>query len=133
MATTTNTVRRFTDINLMFAPHPYSKDILTKKGVDAVKASIQNLILTKNYERPFHPEIGSQVNALMFENFIPSTIVAIERSIRNTIEKFEPRAIILDVQIVDKSDSNAIDIEVTFKLNNVALPVTVTTTISRVR
>ena len=85
MATTTNTVRRFTDINLMFAPHPYSKDILTKKGVDAVKASIQNLILTKNYERPFHPEIGSQVSALMFENFIPSTIVAIERSIRNTI------------------------------------------------
>jgi phage baseplate assembly protein W len=133
MATTTNTVRRFTDINLMFAPHPYSKDILTKKGVDAVKASIQNLILTKNYERPFHPEIGSQVSALMFENFIPSTIVAIERSIRNTIEKFEPRAIILDVQIVDNSNSNAIDIEVTFKLNNVALPVTVTTTISRVR
>ena len=133
MATTTNTVRRFTDINLMFAPHPYSKDILTKKGVDAVKASIQNLILTKNYERPFHPEIGSQVSALMFENFIPSTIAAIERSIRNTIEKFEPRAIILDVQIVDNSDSNAIDIEVTFKLNNVSLPVTVTTTISRVR
>ena len=133
MATTTNTVRRFTDINLMFAPHPYSKDILTKKGVDAVKASIQNLILTKNYERPFHPEIGGQVSALMFENFIPSTIAAIERSIRNTIEKFEPRAIILDVQIVDNSDSNAIDIEVTFKLNNVSLPVTVTTTISRVR
>jgi len=133
MATTTNTVRRFTDINLMFAPHPYSKDILTRKNVDAVKASIQNLILTKNYERPFHPEIGSQVSALMFENFIPSTIVAIERSIRNTIEKFEPRANILNVQIVDNSDLNAIDIEVTFRLNNVALPVTVTTTISRVR
>jgi phage baseplate assembly protein W len=133
MATTTNTVRRFTDLNLMFAPHPYSKDILTRKNVDAVKASIQNLILTKNYERPFHPEIGSQVSALMFENFIPSTIVAIERSIRNTIEKFEPRANILNVQIVDNSDLNAIDIEVTFRLNNVALPVTVTTTISRVR
>ena len=133
MATTTNNVRRFTDINLMFAPHPYSKDILTRKNVDAVKASIQNLILTKNYERPFHPEIGCQVNALMFENFIPSTIVALERSIRNTIEKFEPRAIILDVAIVDNSNFNAVDIEVTFKLNNVALPVTVTTTISRVR
>jgi phage baseplate assembly protein W len=117
----------------MFAPHPYSKDILTRKNVDAVKASIQNLILTKNYERPFHPEIGSQVSALMFENFIPSTIVAIERSIRNTIEKFEPRANILNVQIVDNSDLNAIDIEVTFILNNVALPVTVTTTISIVR
>ena len=133
MATTTRNVRRYTDINLMFSPHPYSKDILTRKNVDAVKSSIQNLILTKNYERPFHPEIGSQVNALMFENLMPSTIVAIERSIRNTIEKFEPRASILDVQILDNSDNNALDIEVTFVLSNVALPITVTTTISRVR
>jgi phage baseplate assembly protein W len=133
MATTSNTVRRFTDLNLIFAPHPYSKDILTRKNIDAVKTSIQNLILTKNYERPFHPEIGSQVNALMFENLMPSTIVAIERSIRNTIEKFEPRATILDIQIVDNSETNAVDIEVTFTINNVALPVTVTTTISRVR
>jgi phage baseplate assembly protein W len=133
MATTSKIVRRFTDLNLIFAPHPYSKDILTRKNIDAVKSSIQNLILTKNYERPFHPEIGSQVNALMFENLMPSTIVAIERSIRNTVEKFEPRANILDVQIVDNSDFNAVDIEVTFTINNVALPVTVTTTISRVR
>jgi phage baseplate assembly protein W len=117
----------------MFSPHPYSKDILTRKNADAVKSSIQNLILTKNYERPFHPEIGSQVSALMFENLMPSTIVAIERSIRNTIEKFEPRASILDVQILDNSDNNALDIEVTFVLSNVALPITVTTTISRVR
>ena len=133
MATTTRNVRRYTDINLMFSPHPYSKDILTRKNADAVKSSIQNLILTKNYERPFHPEIGSQVSALMFENLMPSTNVAIERSIRNTIEKFEPRASILDVQILDNSDNNALDIEVTFVLSNVALPITVTTTISRVR
>jgi phage baseplate assembly protein W len=117
----------------MFAPHPYSKDILTRKNVDAVKASIQNLILTKNYERPFHPEIGSQVMSLMFENMTPSTIAAIERSIENTITTFEPRARLIEVNIVDKSDSNAIDIEVIFSISNVSLPVTVTTTINRVR
>jgi len=117
----------------MFSPHPYSKDILTRKNVDAVKTSIQNLILTKNYERPFHPEIGSQVMSLMFENMVPSTIAAIEKSIRNTITKFEPRANLIEVNIVDKSDLNAIDIEVIFSLNNVSLPVTVTTTINRVR
>jgi phage baseplate assembly protein W len=133
MATTYRNVRRYTDINLMFSPHPYSKDILTRKNVDAVKTSIQNLILTKNYERPFHPEIGSQVMSLMFENMVPSTIAAIEKSIRNTITKFEPRANLIEVNIVDKSDSNAIDIEVIFSLNNVSLPVTVTTTINRVR
>ena len=133
MATTYRNVRRYTDINLMFSPHPYSKDILTRKNMDAVKTSIQNLILTKNYERPFHPEIGSQVMALIFENMTPSTIAAIEKSIRNTIEKFEPRANLIDVIVLDNSDTNAIDIEVIFSLNNVSLPVTVTTTINRVR
>jgi len=133
MDTTYRNVRRYTDINLMFSPHPYTKDILTRKNVDAVKASIQNLILTKNYERPFHPEIGCQVSSLMFENNGPSTLVAIERSVRNVIEKFEPRANIIDVRIDDRTDANAIDIEVIFALNNVALPVTVTTTINRVR
>jgi phage baseplate assembly protein W len=133
MATINRVVRRYTDLNLIFAPHPYSKDILTRKNSDAVKASIQNLILTKNYERPFHPEIGSQVNNLMFENMMPSTISALDKSIRDTITKFEPRATILEVNIIDNSDLNAIDIEVIFALNNVSEPVTVTTTISRVR
>lgn len=133
MATINRLVRRYTDINLMFTPHPYSKDILTRKNIDAVKTSIQNLILTKNYERPFHPEIGSQVSNLMFELFIPSTIAALKKSIEDTITKFEPRASIIDINIVDNSDQNAVDIEVTFSLNNVTSPITVLTTINRVR
>ena len=133
MAIINRVVRRYTDLNLLFTPHPYSKDVLTRKNIDAVKASVQNLILTKNYERPFHPEIGSQVNNLMFENMMPSTVAALEKSITDTIDKFEPRAKILKINIIDNSDTNAIDIEVIFALNNVSEPVTVTTTINRVR
>ena len=133
MATVNRIVRRYTDLNLLFKPHPYSKDVLTRTNADAVKTAIQNLILTKNYERPFHPEIGSQISALIFENFIPSTITALEKSIETTIRKFEPRARILDIQINDNSDKNAIDIEVTFALSNTEEPITVATTISRAR
>ena len=133
MATVNRIVRRYTDLNLIFKPHPYSKDVLTRTNADAVKTAIQNLILTKNYERPFHPEIGSQVSALIFENFIPSTITALEKSIETTIRKFEPRARIIDIQIIDNSDKNAIDIEVTFALSNTEEPITVSTTISRAR
>ena len=64
---------------------------------------------------------------------MPSTISAIEKSIKDTISKFEPRAKILNVNILDNFDNNAIDIEVLFTINNVTEPVTVTTTISRVR
>jgi predicted component of type VI protein secretion system len=70
---------------------------------------------------------------LIFENFIPSTITALEKSIETTIRKFEPRARIIDIQIIDNSDKNAIDIEVTFALSNTEEPITVSTTISRAR
>ena len=133
MATTTNTVRRFTDINLMFAPHPYSKDILTKKGVDAVKASIQNLILTKNYERPFHPEIGTQVQSLMFENFSPAVKIALERTIQETIELFEPRVRLIDISVSETVMSNDLVINIVFALRNTETPITLTTLLSRVR
>jgi phage baseplate assembly protein W len=133
MATVNRIVRRYTDLNLLFKPHPYSKDILTRKNADAVKTAIQNLILTKNYERPFHPEIGSQVNSLLFENLMPATKTALEKSIALTIEKFEPRARIVDIQVIDKSIQNAVEISVTFVLSNTEEPITVVTTINRVR
>ena len=50
MSTINKVTRRYTDINLIFNPHPYTKDILVRKNIDAVKTSIRNLILTKNYE-----------------------------------------------------------------------------------
>ena len=133
MATVNRIVRRYTDLNLIFKPHPYSKDVLTRKNADAVKTAIQNLILTKHYERPFHPEIGSQVSSLLFENFMPATKTALEKSIALTIQKFEPRARIIDIQVVDRADANAVDINVTFALSNTEEPVTVVTTINRVR
>ena len=133
MATVNRIVRRYTDLNLIFKPHPYSKDVLTRKNADAVKTAIENLILTKHYERPFHPEIGSQVSSLLFENFMPATKTALEKSIALTIQKFEPRARIVDIQVVDRADANAVDINVTFALSNTEEPVTVVTTINRVR
>ena len=133
MATINRVVRRFTDLNLIFQPHPYSKDVLTKNNIDAIKASVQNLILTKNYERPFHPEIGCQVTSLMFENATSATLAAVERTIRDTLTKFEPRISIIEINVIDNSESNAIEISLVFSIDNVSQPVTVLTLISRAR
>jgi phage baseplate assembly protein W len=133
MATINRVVRRFTDLNLSFQPHPYSKDIMIRNNVDAIKTSIINLIRTKNYERPFHPEIGCQATALLFENSTPATINAVKRTIQDTVTKFEPRASILDIAIDDNTDNNALDISIVFSIDNVSEPITVLTTITRVR
>jgi hypothetical protein len=68
--------RTFTDLDLNFLAHPVTKDVTAKTDEQAVKASIRNLILTSNYEKPFHPEIGSPIKSLLFEPATPLTLVA---------------------------------------------------------
>ena len=62
----------YSDLNLNFNKNPATKDIAKLKDVEAVKRSVRNLILTNRFERPFHPEIGSDIRALLFENMTPT-------------------------------------------------------------
>lgn len=125
--------RQYSDLNLLFTSHPTTADITKKVDEEAVKASIRNLISTRNYERPFHPEIGCQVFSLLFENFNPITTQVMKNTIRDVIQKYEPRAKLLDVNIRDLSENNEIQVEVFFKLINSEKPITLTSVISRVR
>ena len=122
--------RTFTDFNLLFSKHPVSNDLNVKTNEDAVKSSLRNLISTKNYERPFHPEIGCQVHSLLFENFTPVTVQTMKRSIFEVVRKFEPRVTILDIKIMDRQDENRIDLDIIFKLTNSDRPVTLSTYLS---
>jgi phage baseplate assembly protein W len=125
--------RQFVDLNLLFNAHPLTKDVTVKTDEEAVKASIRNLLQTKNYERPFHPEIGCQIYSLLFENFTAVTKQVMEKTIVDVISKFEPRATVLDVNIRDEQDNNSVAVDVTFRLNNSSRPVTLSTLITRVR
>ena len=125
--------RQFTDLNLMFTKHPATADVTRKIDEEAVKSSIRNLISTKNYERPFHPEIGCQIYSLLFENFNPITVQVMKRTIFQVIEKYEPRAQVLEVNLRAKPDDNEINIEIIFKVINTSRPVTLNAAISRIR
>ena len=133
MSTINRNTRQFTDIDLMFAKHPSTADITKKIDVEAVKASVRNLLSTRNYERPFHPEIGCQIFSLMFENFTPITKQVMKKTIYDVINKFEPRVDVLDVILKDNSDNNEILVDVIFKILNSDKPITIRTAISRVR
>lgn len=125
--------RTFSDINLLFTKHPITYDLTKKVDEEAVKASIRNLIQTKNYERPFHPEIGCQISSLLFENFTPMTREIMKKTILDVVNKFEPRAKLIDIRIKEGQDTNNLDVDIVFKLINSNRPVTFTTAISRVR
>lgn len=125
--------RQWSDLNLLFSAHPSTADVTKKIDDEAIKASLKNLISTKNYERPFHPEIGCQIYSLLFEPFSPVTVQVMKRTIADTVEKFEPRVSLLDIAIQDRPDNNDLTVTITFKTINTEQPVTLTTTISRAR
>lgn len=126
-------VKVFSDFDLSMRVNPFTKDIYLKTDEEAVKTSIKHLIQTRNFERKFHPEIGTQVHSLLFENFSPAVRIAMERTILDAIEKFEPRVRIIDLTIKEIEESNQLQVTVIFTLANIDRPITLTTLLSRVR
>ena len=129
----TRNTRQYSDFNLLFSTHPITGDILKINDEEAVKQSLRNLISTRHYERPFHPEIGCQIHGLLFENFNPVTVQVMKKAIFDTINKFEPRVTVLAVRLREKADNNEIVCDIEFRLNNSDRPITLTTLITRVR
>ena len=132
MAIKRNT-RNFSDLNMLFTASSATGDITKKVDEEAIKTSIRNLISTKNYERPFHPEIGCQLFALLFENFTSVTAQVIKKTIFDAINKFELRVSIIDVMLSESEDTNNLDVSITFSILNNERPVILNTTIQRAR
>lgn len=125
--------RLFTDIDLNFTAHPVTGDITRRYDENAIKASVLNLLLTRNFERPFHSEIGSPIRALLFELPGPMFTVTMQRAIMDVINNFEPRVEIIDVQVNDASDNNAVFVTLEFKIVNTERPITLDLTLERTR
>lgn len=125
--------RVFQDLDLNFTPHPVTNDIVRKFDENAIKQSIKNLILTRNYEKPFHSEIGSPVRALMFDLVTPLTAITIKRAIIDVINNFEPRVELMEVEPVVSPDNNALYVSIVFKIRNTERPVTLDLLLERTR
>ena len=125
--------RVFSDLDFSFIKHPLSHDVARKFDEEAVKQSIKNLVMTNHYERPFHPEIGSQISALLFENSGPMLEAMLQSAITNTIINFEPRVQLISVDVKSNNDNNAVYASITFKIVNTELPLTVDLLLQRTR
>ena len=110
--------RVYKDLNLNFTTNPVTNDVTTLTDVNAVKRSVRNLLLTNHYDRPYHPEIGSNVQALLFENFGPITGNQLSRTIEEMIANFEPRARVENVECYPVPDTNTYDVRIYFYVEN---------------
>ncbi len=123
----------YKDLNLLFQKHPISADVVKNVDEAAIKAAVVNLITTRNYERKFHPEIGCQLYGLLFENFSPIVVNLAQQTIKDTLDKFEPRVTYKEARIRNREDENGLEIEIYFTINSTDRLVKVTTALQRIR
>jgi len=111
-------VRQYKDLDLFFGKTQGSADISKITDVESVKRSVRNLVLTNFYEKPFHPEIGSGVRDILFENMTPVTSVVLAKKIEDVIENFEPRARLIGVRALPNLDRNEYEVTIEFFVVN---------------
>lgn len=130
---TAQVARTYKDLDLSFIKHPVTKDVSIHKSEMAVINSVKNLILTNHYERPFQPDLGSNVSKLLFENLDSITAASLEREILQTIENFEPRARIYRITVLPDYDNNRFSIDMEFLITNRTEPINIQFFLERVR
>ena len=123
----------YSDLNLNFNKNPATKDVAKLKDVEAVKRAVRNLILTNRFERPFHPEIGSDIRSLLFENMTPVVEVLLKDRIKETIDVYEPRADVTDIIVSGDTDRNEYRVQIEFRVLNIPDPIIVTEFLQRLR
>jgi phage baseplate assembly protein W len=130
MANITNTS---IDLDINFDKNPLSGDVALRKDEEAIKRSLRNLLLFRRGEKPFHPEINSGIQDMLFELTDPVTVAEMRNRIGNMIKAYEPRITSASIEVVDVIDKNEVRITIRFTIRNVQRIFTTTVALKRLR
>lgn len=123
----------YSDLDLDFIAHPTTGDVTKKKGNEAIKRSVRNLILTNFYDRPFVSRIGSNAQKLLFENGSMITANFLKDAIREVIINFEPRVAIQNILVEFDYDRNGYNATLQYVILNRSEPVVTSLFLERIR
>ena len=126
-------VKIYKDLNLSFQQNTATKDITKITDVEAVKRSVRNLVNTNHSDKPFHPEIGSNLRAMLFELLTPQMNHMITKQIELLIKNYEPRCKLVQVNTQPMFDRNGYACSISFYVQNYPEPVTVESFLERLR
>lgn len=123
----------FSDFFTDFSSYETTRDIARNINEEAVKTSIINLIKTNRGDRLFNNTLGSDLNAMLFENAGPATEQIVSDYIRQTIENYEPRASILTINVNTEVDDHLVNVTIIFRVINNIEPVVLELVLNRIR
>jgi len=106
----------FKDISMTFQVSPVNYDLIGLKNETAIARSIRNLVLTQPGERFFQPNLGSRVGNQLFENMDQISASIIEDEIKDTINKYEPRVRLVEVNVNPNYDDNEFNVTIIYRI-----------------
>jgi phage baseplate assembly protein W len=123
----------YSDLDLTFNRLPVTNDVALSYDNQAVIRSVRNLLSTNFYERPFQPNLGSNISKLLFEPINNITSDLIIQEIKTVIDNFEPRAKIDKIVVQPNSDKNEYTVTLQFYIGNNTAPTAVNLLLQRSR
>ena len=110
------TFQTFKDLSVTFKKHPVTDDLVQVKDKAAIVQAIQGLLLTRKGERPFQPELGCDVQNMLFEPLDYASAGSIKQEIRETINRYEPRVTVTRIECTPDFDNNGYNVEMQYTI-----------------
>jgi phage baseplate assembly protein W len=112
----------FKDISMTFQSNPLSSDLIALKNETAIARSIRNIVFTLPGEKFFNENFGSRVSRSLFENVDEISASIIRDEIRNSINNYEPRVQLIEVQTNPDYDNGSFDVVINYRIIGADVP-----------
>ena len=106
----------FKDVSMSFQVNPLNSDLIGLKNENAIARSVRNIVFTLPGEKFFDENFGSRISASLFENIDDISAGLIVDEIRQSIDRYEPRVELINVEAFPDFDNNSFDILIVYNI-----------------
>jgi len=101
---------------MTFQSNPLNDDLIALKNENAIARSIRNIVFTLPGEKFFNASFGSRITESLFDNIDDITATIIVDEIRESIETYEDRVQLIDVEADPNFENNGFDLTIKYEI-----------------
>jgi len=109
------------------------KDLSVIFNEQALRESVMNIISTEPGEHIYRPDFGCALNRFVFEPIDEVTSLLLQKTIIDTLLKYESRIDQLEVDVIPDEDNNTYEIYIVFSMKTSNIKQTINISLDKIR